>query len=554
MRTGSIVTVTILVAVSLVPTLATAADGLFEISKRYRVETGPESGRYHALTKTESWDPKATAVIVCDVWDVHHSLNAVRRVKQIAPRINELLKHARQRGALIIHAPSGCVDFYKNHPARQRARSVPRAKNFPADIGVWCHKIPSEEKGGYPLDQSDGGRDDDPDELRQWHEQLRKMGRDPDQGPWIRQIDTIDISKGDAISDSGVEVWSLLEHRKIKNVILVGVHTNMCVLGRPFGLRQLSKNGKNIVLVRDLTDTMYNPERWPHVSHFTGTDLIVEHIEKFVCPTTTSDTILGGSPFRFQLDTRPHIVFVIAEKEYDTKRTLPEFAARHLGKHFRCSCVFGSETDRNELPGLELLDDADLLVLSVRRRFLRAPQLDRFRAHLDAGKPLVAIRTSSHAFAARDLKKAPEGRALWQGFDPEVLGGRYSGHHSNQGEGTPDTLVQVVSKAKHHPILAGVRTDEFASSGSLYKTSPLAKTTHVLMTGRVEHASEASEPVAWTNLYQGGRVFYTSLGHRADFEDVAFQRLFRNAIFWALHLDAPSMPAKGMPRQSTSAE
>ena len=125
MRTGSIVTVTILVAVSLVPTLATAADGLFEISKRYRVETGPESGRYHALTKTESWDPKATAVIVCDVWDVHHSLNAVRRVKQIAPRINELLKHARQRGALIIHAPSGCVDFYKDHPARQQARSVP---------------------------------------------------------------------------------------------------------------------------------------------------------------------------------------------------------------------------------------------------------------------------------------------------------------------------------------------------------------------------------------------------------------------------------------------
>jgi nicotinamidase-related amidase len=104
------------------------------------------------------------------------------------------------------------------------------------------------------------------------------MGRNP-KAPWVRQHEGIKIHDGDAISDSGVEIWGLLTQRKIDNVILVGVHTNMCVLGRPFGLRQMAKNGKNVVLMRDMTDTMYNPQRWPYVTHFEGTALIVEHIE-----------------------------------------------------------------------------------------------------------------------------------------------------------------------------------------------------------------------------------------------------------------------------------
>ena len=91
----------------------------------------------------------------------------------------------------------------------------------------------------------------------------------------------------------------MLQAGEIKNVILVGVHTNMCVLGRPFGLRQLAKNGVNVVLMRDLTDSMYNPKSWPHVSHAEGTALIISHIEQHVCPTITSDQFLGGEPFEF---------------------------------------------------------------------------------------------------------------------------------------------------------------------------------------------------------------------------------------------------------------
>jgi hypothetical protein len=104
----------------------------------------------------------------------------------------------------------------------------------------------------------------------------------------------LEIRDQDALSDSGVEIWNLLEQRGITHVMLLGVHVNMCVSGRPFGLRQMAKNGKHVVLVRDLTDSMYNPARWPYVDHYRGTALYIEHVERFIAPTITSDQILGG--------------------------------------------------------------------------------------------------------------------------------------------------------------------------------------------------------------------------------------------------------------------
>jgi len=259
----------------------------------------PARDVFELVNKEETWNPKQTAIIVCDMWDQHHCLNAVLRVKELAPRMNDFLTKLRGQGALIIHAPSSCMEAYKDHPGRKLAQKAPRAANLPADIGAWCNKIPSEEKGKYPLDQSDGGCDSEPAVQAKFSAWLKEQGRDP-KAPWRAQIDMLAIHDGDAISASGVDIWNLLEARGIKNIMLVGVHTNMCVLGRPFGLRQLSKNGKHVVLVRDLTDTMYNPASWPHVSHFRGTELIIEHIEKYVCPTITSDQVLGGQPFRFK--------------------------------------------------------------------------------------------------------------------------------------------------------------------------------------------------------------------------------------------------------------
>ena len=251
------------------------------------------SNTYQTVEKPASWDPNATAIIVCDMWDLHHSLNATLRLKEMAPRMNLLLQNARSRGMLIIHAPSSCMETYNDHPARRRAALVPLSKNLPPDIGKWCYQIPLEAKGTYPIDQVKGENDDDPGAQQQWLAKLAAMGREPGH-PWKSETDLLTIDPAaDMISDQGEEIWSILENRKIDHVILTGVHTNMCVLGRPFGLRQMAKNGKDVVLLRDLTDTMYNPERSPRVSHFAGNDLIVEHIEKYVCPTITSNQFLG---------------------------------------------------------------------------------------------------------------------------------------------------------------------------------------------------------------------------------------------------------------------
>jgi nicotinamidase-related amidase/type 1 glutamine amidotransferase len=526
--TAAIFVVSLLIG-SQAPAWTTEDAGMLSLILRKHIETRPASGRFHTITQPAKWDAKKTAIIVCDMWDLHHCLNAVRRVGEMAPRMNQVLTEARKRGVLIIHAPSECMDTYKDHPARQNALKTPRASNLPRDIGSWCKSIPAEEKGVYPIDQSDGGEDDDLDEHRVWAAKLQKMGRNP-RAPWKSQIDVLKIENGDIISDKGEEIWSILEQRGIDNVILLGVHTNMCVLGRPFGLRQMAKNGKNVVLMRDLTDTMYNPARSPYVSHFTGTDLIVEHIEKWVCPTITSDQILGGKPFRFSGEKRPHLVLILAEPEYQTKRTLPEFALKHLGKDFRVSTVFGSETDAHDLPGLDELNEADLALISVRRRALPEKQMDIIRKFVSDGKPLVGIRTASHAFSLRG-QKPPQGCAVWETFDSEVFGGHYTNHH---GDG-PKVEIKVADGAATHPILSGVNLAELRGKGSLYKVSPLEKTATPLLIGSIP--DKPAEPVLWTHKTKaGGRVVYTSLGHRDDFTEAAFNRLLSNAIHWAAGL------------------
>jgi nicotinamidase-related amidase len=266
--------------------LSAFAPGDLDLVLRIRVASPQDGGRFEVRESQQQWQPRKAAIIICDMWDLHHCKRAVERVQELAPRMNEVIAKARDAGVLIIHAPSSCMEPYEKTPMRQRAKKAALAKNLPKDIGAWCKDIPAEAKGKYPIDQSDGGEDDEAAEHAAWTSKLAAMGRNP-RAPWKSQIDILRMHEQDAISDSGVEIWNLLEERGINNVILMGVHTNMCVLGRPFGLRQLAKNGKNVVLMRDMTDTMYNPERWPYVSHFRGTELIVEHIEKYVCPTLT---------------------------------------------------------------------------------------------------------------------------------------------------------------------------------------------------------------------------------------------------------------------------
>ena len=117
---------------------------------------------FQTQEKTLRWDPAQTAIIICDMWNQHWCRGATRRVGELAPAMNQTITAARSKGILIIHAPSSCMEAYKDHPARKQARVAPKAANLPKQIGQWCNKIPSEEQGIYPIDQSDGGCDDGP--------------------------------------------------------------------------------------------------------------------------------------------------------------------------------------------------------------------------------------------------------------------------------------------------------------------------------------------------------------------------------------------------------
>lgn len=230
---------------------------------------------------------------------------------------------------------------------------------------------------------------------------------------------------------------------------------------------------------------------------------------------------------------QPHIVFMIGEDEYQTWETLPEFAAKDLkSAGYRTTLVNADAADKNNFTGLvAALKDADLLFVSVRRRTPVKDQLDAVRAHLAAGKPLVGIRTASHAFALRAKDKLTDPKlAVWQEFDPEVLGGHYANHHGNG----PTTTVTVAPSADTHPILKGVNVVNLSSTCSLYKVSPLEKTATPLLIGAIP--GQTPEPVAWTHAYgtKGARVFYTSLGNSGDFQNSEFRRLLLNGIAWAL--------------------
>ncbi len=480
----------------------------------------PKDDSFVEVEKSLRWDPAHTALIICDMWNEHWCRGATRRVGELAPAMNRTVAAARAKGVLIIHAPSSCMAAYESHPARKRAQAAPKAATSPPFIGEWCNKIPAEEKGIYPIDQSDGGCDDGP--------------TCPQGSPWKSQIAAIEISDHDVISDSGQEIWNVFEDRGVTNVMLMGVHTNMCVLGRPFGLRNLARAGKNVVLVRDLTDTMYNSRKWPYVSHFEGTNRIVAHIEKYVAPTITSTDLTGQPAFEFQPDLRPRAVFVIGEDEYKTEVTLPEFAVKELEPAgIRCTLVIADPRAPHDFPGVEALGDADLLVLSVRRRAPKVDELAAIRKYLAAGKPLVGIRTACHAFDTRG--KARAGHDEWTAFDPDVLGGHYTGHHPNDRH----PVISASPNETTHPILSGVDVP-FTSEGSLYKTNPLNSRALVLLSGAIPSAEP--EPVAWVIERNGSRVFYTSLGCPRDFDNPSFRRLLRNAVFWALkqkRSDAP---------------
>ena len=199
---------------------------------------------------------------------------------------------------------------------------------------------------------------------------------------------------------------------------------------------------------------------------------------------------------------------------------------------YQIKIINADTTDKHQFPGIiEALKDADLLFLSVRRRTPPKEQLAAVRAYLAAGKPLVGIRTACHAFALRPNEKLADAKLeAWQTFDPEVIGGNYTGHH-----GKDKVAVSLAPGADAHAILKGVSVAKLIGNGGLYKVSPLAASSTPLLIGTI--ADQPAEPIAWTHLYgeKKGRVFYTSLGHPDDFLVPDFRKFLLNSVAWALN-------------------
>lgn len=228
-----------------------------------------------AVAEKAVWNVAETAIIICDMWDDHYCKCAAQRVKDMTPRMNTVVTAARNHGVMIIHAPSGTMDFYAESAQRKRMQAAKKAEP-PVPIGAWCHLDPKVE-GKLPIADDKSPCDD------------------PVVGPRVRRFNRqhadLDIIGYDGISDSGQEIYNFCVQEGINNIAIMGVHTNMCVLGRPFGIRQQVRLGKNFVLVRDLTDAMYDPREPPHVSHTRGTELVIEHIERHWCPSILGEDL-----------------------------------------------------------------------------------------------------------------------------------------------------------------------------------------------------------------------------------------------------------------------
>jgi len=244
------------------------------------------------------------------------------------------------------------------------------------------------------------------------------------------------------------------------------------------------------------------------------------------------------------------IVMLIGEDEYHTWDTLPAFGHSDLEpKGYRVTVVLADATNKNHFPGIvEALKDADLLVLSTRRRNPPRDELDAVRAFLDSGKSLVGIRTACHGFAPpQGTKVAPHTDAVdsWPEFDPQVLGGHYDNHYA----AGPITRIDAAQSQDSAFLLDGVDLKHFVGNGSLYRVGPIDPSCREILRGTIP--DHPAEPVAWTHIYgdHHARVFFTSLGHPDDFKEAAFRRLLLNAIQWAL-VKAPEhalKPSEGTP-------
>ena len=260
--------------------------------------------------------------------------------------------------------------------------------------------------------------------------------------------------------------------------------------------------------------------------------------------------------------TGKHIVLVSGDEEYRSEEALPllgKILAAHHG--FKCTVLFAIDPETGEInpeeqtniPGLHNLETADMMVLFTRFRELPDEQMKYIVDYTNAGKPIMGLRTATHAFSYSRNLENPYAKYSFNseefdgGYGRQVLGETWINHHGHHGK--ESTRGVIDAEMRDHPILKGV--DDVWGPTDVYGTTTLEGNAQVLLHGQVLVGMEPSDPLkpdtptmplAWIKSYTGeqeaeSRVFCTTMGASVDLESAGLRRLLVNACYWCMGLE-----------------
>jgi hypothetical protein len=263
-----------------------------------------------------------------------------------------------------------------------------------------------------------------------------------------------------------------------------------------------------------------------------------------------------------------HIVLISGDEEYRSEEGLPMLAKILAVRHgFKCTVLFAINPQNGcidpvvltNIPGLEALDNADACVLGLRFRELPDPQMKHFVDFLNAGKPVIGLRTSTHAFSYERNKTSPYAKFDWRnkewagGFGQQVLGETWVNHHGSHGkESTRGVLNDAL---RDHPLLRGV-TDIWGPT-DVYTVAHLPADATVLVKGQVLTGMQPNDPpvqgakndpmmpLVWVRDFKGdagksSKIVTTTMGAAVDLQNEGLRRLLVNAAYWTCGLSVPA--------------
>ena len=265
-----------------------------------------------------------------------------------------------------------------------------------------------------------------------------------------------------------------------------------------------------------------------------------------------------------------HIVFVTGDDEYRSEEGMPMLAKILAFRHgFKCTVLFAINTDDQtiqpdypyNIPGLEQLAFADLMILFIRFRELPDDQMKHIMAYVQSGKPLIGLRTATHSFFYRNNLSSPYAKYSHDSSCPEggfgqlVLGDTWISHHGDHG--SESTRGVINHSHKNHPVLQGVR--DIWGPSDVYTIQHLPDNATVLVWGQVIQGMQATDspvkgiknnpmmPLAWTKHYLtnsgvSARVMVCTMGASTDLQNEGLRRLLVNSCYWGLTLEKEISP------------